>query len=161
MRESFNKSTKFQPDPGCLSAPSFGRLLLRSLVLAVFCLSFISGPLADLARAESGESPGPMDIKRLEGSWVRPDGGYLLQLKDIKKDGSLKATYYNPRPINVGRAELHKQGGKITLVVELRDVNYPGSAYTLRYDPSDDRLKGSYYQAVDKQTYEIEFFRSR
>jgi hypothetical protein len=161
MRESSNNATKFRPSSGCLSAPSCGRLLLRGLALAVFCLAGISAPLADLARAESGESPGPMDTKRLEGSWVRPDGGYLLQLKDIKKDGGLTATYYNPRPINVGRAELHKQRGKITLVVELRDINYPGSTYTLRYDPSDDRLKGSYYQAVVKQTYEIEFVRSR
>ena len=141
--------------------PSCGRLLLQGLALAVFCLTIISAPLAGLARAESCESLGLMDTKHLEGRWVRPDGGYLLELKDIKKDGSLKAAYYNRRSINVGRAELRKRGEKITLVVELHDVNYPGSTYTLRYDPSDERLKGSYYQAVDKQTYEIEFVRYR
>jgi hypothetical protein len=34
------------------------------------------------------------------------------------------------------------------VVVELRDVNYPGSTYTLTYDPGTDRLTGTYYQAV-------------
>jgi len=43
--------------------------------------------------------------------------------------------------------------------VELRDVNYPGSTYTLQYDAASDRMKGAYFQAVEKQTYKIEFTR--
>ncbi|HLO26471.1 MAG TPA: hypothetical protein VK187_10165, partial [Geobacteraceae bacterium] len=66
MRERFNKATKFQPAPGCLSMPSCGRLLLQGLALAVFCLTIISAPLAGLARAESCESLGLMDTKHLE-----------------------------------------------------------------------------------------------
>jgi len=101
------------------------------------------------------------DYQHLAGRWLRTDGGYVLELRDIKKDGSLKAAYFNPRPINVSRAELHREEGKITLLVELRDVNYPGSIYNLRYDPENDRLKGTYFQAVQRETYDIEFVRTK
>jgi len=36
--------------------------------------------------------------------------------------------------------------------IELRDVNYPGSTYSLTYEPASDQLKGIYYQAVDTAT---------
>ena len=101
------------------------------------------------------------DLQRLEGRWVRPDGGYVLELREIKKDGSLKASYFNPRPIKVFSAKWSRKDGKINLFVELRDVNYPGSKYNLQYDPKSDRLKGTYFQAVEKQTYTIEFERTR
>jgi len=39
--------------------------------------------------------------------------------------------------------------------------NYPGSTYTLQYDPASDRLKGTYFQAVQRQTFDIEFMRAR
>jgi hypothetical protein len=44
-------------------------------------------------------------------------------------------------------------------VLELRDANYPGSFYNLRYDPKNDRLMGTYFQAVQRETYDIEFVR--
>lgn len=99
------------------------------------------------------------DFNRVEGKWMRPDGGYILELKGLGKDGTLKAAYFNPRPINVARAELSRKDGKLTVFVELRDVNYPGSKYNLHYDPKSDRLIGTYFQAVEKQTYDIEFVR--
>jgi hypothetical protein len=101
------------------------------------------------------------DFQRLEGKWVRPDGGYVLELRNIKMNGSLTAGYFNPRPIKVFRAEAAKKDGTMTLVVELRDVNYPGSTYKLQYDPATDRLKGKYFQAVERQTFDVEFQRMR
>jgi hypothetical protein len=95
----------------------------------------------------------------LLGHWLRPDGGYILELKEIGKDGSLKAAYFNPRPINVARAVLSHEDGRLTIFIELRDVNYPGSKYNLQYDPKTDRLKGTYFQAVQKQTFDVEFVR--
>jgi hypothetical protein len=56
---------------------------------------------------------------------------------------------------------LHRKEGKITLLVELRDVNYPGSMYNLRYDPENDRLKGTYFQAIQRETYDVEFVRTK
>jgi hypothetical protein len=99
------------------------------------------------------------DVQRLEGRWVRLDGGYVLDLREIKKDGSVTAAYFNPRPINVFRTEWNRKQGVITVFVELRDVNYPGSTYTLQFDPKSDRLKGTYFQAVERQTFNIEFVR--
>jgi hypothetical protein len=108
--------------------------------------------------AQSVEQP---DAQRLVGRWVRPDGGYVLEVREVAKDGTLKAAYFNPRPINVGRAEWQRKASTLMVLVELRDVNYPGSSYTLQYDPASDRLKGTYFQAVEKQTYAIEFLRSK
>jgi hypothetical protein len=82
-------------------------------------------------------------------------------LREIKKDGSLKAAYFNPRQIKVYSAKWSRKQGKINLFVELRDVNYPGSKYNLQYEPGVDRLKGTYFQAVEKQTFTIEFVRAR
>jgi hypothetical protein len=115
--------------------------------------------------AESGspqkETQVQADVQRLEGRWVRPDGGYILELRDIKKDGRLTAAYFNPRPIKVFSAKWSREDGKINLFVELRDVNYPGSKYNLQYDPGSDRLKGTYFQALEKQTYNIEFLKAK
>jgi hypothetical protein len=41
----------------------------------------------------------------------------------------------------------------------LRDVNYPGSTYTLIYEPGSDQLQGVYYQAVEQQRYQVSFVR--
>ena len=101
------------------------------------------------------------DLQLIFGRWVRPDGGYMLDLKEIEKDGTLKAAYFNPTPINVYRAELYWKQDAITIFVELRDLNYPGSTYNLIYDPKTDRLVGTYFQAVQKVSYDIEFMRSK
>jgi hypothetical protein len=113
--------------------------------------------------AEAGQpaakSPEQPDAQRLVGRWVRPDGGYVLEIREVTKEGSLKAGYSNPRPINVAKAEWRRKDGALTVIVELRDVNYPGSIYTLEYDPTSDRLRGNYFQAVEKQMFKIEFVR--
>ncbi len=106
--------------------------------------------------AKSAEQP---DEQRLIGRWVRPDGGYVLHVQEIAKDGAMTAGYFNPRPIKVAKAEWSQKDGTLTVFVELRDINYPGSTYTLQYDPASDRLKGKYFQAVEKQTFTIEFVR--
>lgn len=101
------------------------------------------------------------DRKQIEGYWVRPDGGYILQLQEVKENGSLTAAYFNPRPINVSRAEVSDRGGKVNLFVELQDVNYPGSTYNLAFDPATDRLRGVYFQATSRNSFQIEFERMK
>ena len=127
-------------------------------VVAVLAVLGVAGGVAEAGQptAQSAEQPDP---QRLVGRWVRPDGGYVLDVREVRKDGSLTAAYFNPRPINVAKAEWRQKDGTLTVFVELRDVNYPGSTYTLQYDPASDRLKGTYFQAVEKQTYKIEFAR--
>jgi len=108
--------------------------------------------------ASSAQQPDP---ERLVGRWVRPDGGYVLEIREVTKEGSLKVGYFNPRSINVTKAEWRRKNSTLTVFIELRDINYPGSTYTLHYDPGSDRLKGLYYQSVEKQTFAIEFARGK
>jgi uncharacterized protein (DUF2147 family) len=146
----------------CLRQPVPG--IVMTLLLIVFMsVAILDGTLAEAAaeKADAGKPVVQNELQRLEGKWVRPDGGYVLELKNIKKDGSLTAAYFNPRPIRVFRAEASKKDGAITLFVELRDVNYPGSTYRLQYDPATDRLAGSYFQAVERQTFNVQFMRAR
>jgi hypothetical protein len=141
---------------------------MRVLLVGAALVLFVAGDLVPgIAgqEAEAGQPATPTsdqaDPQRLVGRWVRPDGGYILELREVAKEGSLKAAYFNPRPINVARAEWSRKDGALTVFVELRDVNYPGSTYTLQYDPASDRLKGAYFQAVEKQTFAVEFARTR
>jgi len=133
-------------------------LWLTVLLFGFMCAPF---PMSGAVPAEAALASKQFDVKLLAGQWVRPDGGYVLELSDFSKDGSLKAAYFNPHPINVSRAELRNTKGKTLIFVELRDVNYPGSRYNLQYDPASDRLTGTYFQAVEKVKYDVEFVRMR
>jgi hypothetical protein len=97
----------------------------------------------------------------LVGEWTRPDGGYVLSVTAVSPDGKATVSYFNPRAIRVSRAEAGREGGLVGLFVELNDVNYPGSTYTLGYDPASDQLRGIYFQAVERARYEVVFVRQR
>jgi len=99
--------------------------------------------------------------KSLQGRWLRPDGGYVLEIKGVAVDGRLDAAYFNPRPIQVAEARASREGSTIKVYIELRDENYPGSTYNLRFDPQSDRLSGDYYQAVAREHYPIFFVRMK
>lgn len=101
------------------------------------------------------------DFAKLKGRWVRPDGGYVVEIHGVDGSGNLDAVYLNPNPIHVAKAQASSSGMETRVFIELRDVNYPGSTYTLTYDPAADQLKGSYYQAVEQETYEIYFERMK
>jgi hypothetical protein len=51
--------------------------------------------------------------------------------------------------------------GNLKAIVEMRDVNYPGSIYSLNYLPDRDILAGEYYQAVEGLTFYVEFARNK
>jgi hypothetical protein len=106
--------------------------------------------------ATAAQQPG---FSRLIGKWLRPDGGYVLEVRMVASDGKMDAGYFNPNPINVSRAEASRDGGVLKVFVELRDVNYPGSTYTLRYDPGKDAMEGVYYQAALQESYDVAFVR--
>jgi hypothetical protein len=134
-----------------------------TIVVGVFCILVtvfpgISGVLAQSEKAQIEKTEKNL-YERLAGKWVRPDGGYVLELREVGGTGSLKAGYYNPKSIKVHRASWQSVEGKLQIFVELRDINYPGSTYNLQYDPVSDRLKGKYFQAVAGQTFEVEFVR--
>jgi hypothetical protein len=49
----------------------------------------------------------------------------------------------------------------IKVEVELRDVGYPGSTYTLVYAPEKDTLFGYYYHAASGQRFDVLFVRMK
>jgi hypothetical protein len=95
----------------------------------------------------------------LRGRWLRPDGGYVIEVRDTQASGHLEAAYFNPRPIKVSRAEWHRNSDGLRVFVELRDVNYPGATYNLYYLPAKDQLVGDYSQPLSQQTFRVHFLR--
>ena len=91
------------------------------------------------------------DFGLLVGRWQRTDGGYVIEVRRIHADGQMEAGYYNPRPINVARAQASVHGDQIKVELELRDKGYPGSVYTLVYAADKDVLFGNYYHALSRQ----------
>jgi hypothetical protein len=139
-----------------------GGAIAIAAVIAVAVLRLTSAPPAS-APAPTGAAANAESVseQRLVGRWLRPDGGYILEIRHAQTDGRLAAAYLNPRPINVARAEWHRKEGRLQVFVELRDVNYPGSTYTLDFLPEQDRLVGAYFQAVQQQTFDVEFVRQK
>jgi hypothetical protein len=103
----------------------------------------------------------PEDFETLIGRWLRLDGGYILEIRGVDPSGKVDALYLNPRPINVAKAEATRDGSKLNVVVELRAPNYPGSTYTLGYDPDQDQLRGIYFQAALGQSFDVYFVRMK
>ena len=101
------------------------------------------------------------EFEPLIGRWQRPDGGYILEIQSVSADGSAVVRYLNPRDINVSRAQATKGDSTFGIFVELRDTGYPGSTYTLVYEPKKDVLMGIYYQAGIGQRFNVVFVRTR
>jgi hypothetical protein len=115
------------------------------------------------SRSAPSTVPAKEDKDLLAGRWTRTDsdGAYVIEIKSASSDGKLDASYFNPNPIKVGRAEWQKKNNNLVVLVELRDVNYPGSTYTLNFFPSENRMTGNYYQAVEGANFDVEFVRIR
>ena len=98
-----------------------------------------------------------MDV--LKGDWVRPDGGYIIAIKAISANGQIEAMYHNPNPLPFAKAQASRVGETLRVHFELRAGGYGGSTYDLDYDPVSDQLKGTFYQAIARQKYDIYFVR--
>ena len=101
------------------------------------------------------------EFQKLIGKWQRLDGGYVIEIKSVDVDGKLDTAYFNPKPIHVAWAQATMDSTALKVFVELRDVNYPGSTYTLAYDPARDQFNGIYYQALQQQSFEVNFVRMK
>jgi len=101
------------------------------------------------------------DRSVLVGDWIRTDAEYRIAISELRDDGTLKAGYFNPNAINVGKAGWSFSEGTMKIYIELRDENYPGSNYNLLYYPDKDLLAGKYFQAVEGVTYDVGFFRKK
>jgi hypothetical protein len=126
-------------------------------------LAAISGfvAIAVLFLASSTSMAGNPGFEQLKGKWVRPDGGYIIDITGVGEDGKLVAKYYNPRSIHVEKAEATQKDGRIAVFIELRDTNYPGSTYRLVYNAEKEMLEGIYFQALERQQFQIYFKRMK
>jgi hypothetical protein len=95
----------------------------------------------------------------LVGGWSRTDGNYHIVIQSAGADGLLQASYFNPRPMPFALAQARREDGVVHARFELRAGGYDGSVYELRLDASSGRMVGSFYQAVAKQRYEVQFTR--
>ena len=82
-----------------------------------------------------------------------------MGLPRVEARGTVEAVYLNPRPITVARADATRDGSTLNVFVELRAPGYPGSTYTLTYDPKHDQLQGIYFQAAMQQRFDVVFVR--
>jgi len=143
----------------------------RRVVLTVAALAVIGGgavagflllrghrPAGTSSPAVQEAGPGA-GLAGLEGRWQRPDGGYVLEIRKVYPSGTADVAYFNPNPIRVAKATATGDASSATVFVELQDVNYPGSTYTLTYDPRRDVLEGVYYQAMLGQSFDVTFVR--
>ncbi|MBW2612608.1 MAG: hypothetical protein JRD49_04560 [Deltaproteobacteria bacterium] len=100
------------------------------------------------------------DFKVLNGDWVRSDGGYSIQVRNVSQDGSVSVAYFNPNRIHVAEANVSLWKGMVKLFIKLQDKGYPGSSYTLYYFETKNALVGFYHQAEMGQTFEVVFIRN-
>ena len=101
------------------------------------------------------------ELDKLIGKWKRTDGSYTIEIFSVKTDGNLDAGYLNPNPIRVEKGQWIFKEANLFIRVILRDVNYPGSTYTLEYNKSEDYLFGNYFQAVEGMNYDVVFTRNK
>ena len=127
----------------------------RKLIIALTAVLLLGLAVVLLLRDKQ------IDFQTLNGRWLRPDGGYVLEIRAVDPNGKIDAAYLNPRPINIAKAEATRDGSTVKVFVELRAPNYPGSTYTLTYDPQQDQLRGIYFQAVQRQSFNVFFVRMK
>lgn len=120
-----------------------------------------TGSTATAGSPQASESSDP-GYAKLIGRWQRTDADYVIEVRSgDAATGRLEASYLNPNPIHVAKAEATREAGKIKVFVELQDVGYPGSTYRLTYFPQTDQLYGVYFQAALGQSFDVEFARQR
>ena len=127
-------------------------LAILAIIILVFFITKNGGDTVSSNRKAS-------DKNLLVGDWIRTDGSYLIKINNVNKDGTLEAQYFNPKPINVESAIWEESYSNLKITIVLRDVNYPGSKYTLNYLPDRDILAGDYYQAAQGLNFYVEFVR--
>jgi len=142
-------------------------LIIFAVILVAAFATFMFWPSVETTSAENNTTPAPVasspvpaaDKEKLVGRWQRTDGGYIIELKNPTTEGLIEAGYFNPNPINVGRSAWQNKDGRLMVMVELQDQNYPGSLYNLEYQSHIDKLTGNYFQAVERVSYNVEFTR--
>ncbi|MGN6732205.1 MAG: hypothetical protein ACTHMB_09570 [Candidatus Binatia bacterium] len=169
-RQRSKKDSKLEKKAAAKRSPRLSPLffLTAAIVVLVVFISWrlqspsnssVAHPVTEAKAVNPAGAASNSEFEKLKGRWRRPDGGYVMAINGVAETGTMDAAYFNPYPIHVGNAVASRDGKVTKVFVELRDVNYPGSTYTLTYEPSSDQLKGIYYLAVEQQRFEVVFER--
>jgi hypothetical protein len=143
---------------GAIASTAGWRSLAIVLAFASFGAAIAQGPApATKEAAPAVAETSSFDV--LKGAWVRPDGGYVIVIKNVGQGGQLDAMYFNPNPLPFAKALVSREGGLLRVSLELRAGGYDGSTYELTYDPTSGRLNGVYYQAVIRKKFDVTFTR--
>jgi hypothetical protein len=118
-----------------------------------------SAPVIHQSKITSANHADHREVKGLIGTWVRRDGGYVLEIFEINKDGTLNTAYYNPNAIHVAEARVKDDEKHTSIFIKLQDKGYPGSTYDLQYDFNHDVLDGYYFHPGLNRTLRVVFKR--
>jgi len=105
-------------------------------------------------------SPVHLDLLAMQGTWVREDAPYRLEISG-GAGGVMRVKYFNRKYINVEETDTAARGGFQYILIRLKDVNYPGSIYLLRYDRKQDKLFGIYTPGTTGQEFNVSFARKK
>ena len=131
----------------------------RRLVLLTLLL--LAGTVAGVVLWEMKRANDQAAFQTLRGRWLRPDGGYVLLIREATAEGVVTAEYLSPAgPVQVTRAEAKRQGDSIQVHVVLYGSGYQGNNYTLTYDPDRDELHGV-YDPIIQDTFPVTFIREK
>jgi hypothetical protein len=50
-------------------------------------------PVSLIGQSKSGPT---LEFNKLIGRWLRPDGGYVIEIRNISSGGKMEAAYFNP-----------------------------------------------------------------
>ncbi len=137
----------------------FQRAIAIALTLAMVGSAYSQAPPSRPEGAVPA-APAKVSTEILKGTWLRPDGGYRIVIQGVSADGKLDATYFNPARLPFAKAQVTQEKATFRVMFELQAGGYAGSTYDLVYEPSTDRLKGTFYQAVAKQRFDVYFVRN-
>lgn len=112
-----------------------------------------------LENSTSMIQPQRQGVNLLKGIWGRTEGPGEINISEVVDNGVLKATFYNPKLINIEKAVWTNSSDVLRIYILLREDNYLGSSFSLNYIAEKDILLGVYFDALTNESYTTSFKR--
>jgi hypothetical protein len=112
-----------------------------------------------LEHSSSMERSKKHDKNLIKGIWGRTDGAGEINISEVLDNGLLKATFCNPKSINIEKAVWTNSSDVLRIYILFREDNYPGSSFTLNYMAEKDLLLGMYFDALANESQTVTFKR--
>ena len=119
---------------------------LLILIVVVAALYYFRGRHPGRARhggSGSTSAEAAVDCRPIEGEWLRPDTGVVLEISGADRPGSVSVWGSGAGNTSVSDASVRVVDGLLEVRVEFSDDWCSGCAYRLTYDDTGDRLIGS------------------